>query len=702
MTANAPTADRVSGRAPRFRVAGIHATIIHALQSERGRRLPWIATAYGAGVGIYFALRVEPSGLVAASLAILAMVLWGCAWRGRHGMGLIPLILGTLVAGILVGQIRAASTAGPVLGFRYYGPVEGRVVTVDRSASGRVRITLADVRLDRVSPARTPRRVRLSLHADAPVLAPKPGMRVMTTAHLTPPAGPTEPGAFDFQRHAWFLSLGAMGYSRVPLLRAEEDATGGTVARMRMNIAETLRDRMPGPAGAVAAAIAVGDRSGLPDDVTATLRDANLAHLLAISGLHMGLVAGFVYWSVRAALAAVPALAVRRPIHVWAAAVALPAAAAYLILSGGSVATQRAFVMAAIALGAVMAGRHAVSLRALALAALVVLTLRPESLVGPGFQMSFAATGALVLVFGALRDRGLTWGGWRGAIVALVLSSLVAGLATAPFAAAHFNRMPQYGLLANLAAVPVMGMIVMPSLVLTAVLWPVGAEALPLLAAGYGIEWILAVAGWVASLDGAVRGIPAPPGAVLPLLGTGMALFACMRGGGRIVAAAPLAVAAAVWTSAERPLVLVSERGGMVGVLGPEGRWLSRARGEGFVAGAWLAHDADPSSQDWAAGRLRPRDGTTEIVVARGIREMRQAVAACSPGSWLVTDQSWDGPRPRGCVLLDADAMRRTGAIAVLHDGTILAARDIQGARPWTGTRLWSDQLRRSSFRRLQ
>lgn len=671
------------------------ARVAAACQALRGHRLPWFAVAFATGVGTYFALPVEPGAAAVVAMAVAGLACCGLAWLGRGGTGLLPMLLAVALAGILVAQGRSVTVAGPVLEYRYYGAVEGRIVRIDKSASGAMRLTLDRVRLDRRSPAETPRRVRISLQDESGV-SPRPGLRVMTTAHLSPPAGPTEPGGFDFQRHAWFQGLGAVGYGRVPLLLAEAPA-GGTallVARARTAISEGLRERMPGQTGQVAAAITTGDRAGLSPAVTDALRASNLAHLLAISGLHMGLLVGFVFWVVRGGLALVPALALRYPTRAWAAGVALPFAATYLMLSGGNVATQRAFVMAAVMLGAVLLGSRALSIRSVAIAAIAVLLWRPESLVGPGFQMSFAATGALVLVFGALArgERGRWLRGWRGAFLSLLLSSIVAGAATAPFAALHFNRIGQFGVLANLLAVPAMGMLVMPSLLLALLLWPLGLEAVPLAFAAQGIDWILRVAEWIAAMPGAIRPVAAPTWYVLPLLGLGAGLLGAGRGWtARGAAAVSLVAAAALWAQTPRPTLLISDDARLVGLLGTDDeRWLSREKGVGFVAGTWLENDGDLATQEGAAGRPWPGDAALPFPLALAARksELPAALEACrrDPATWLVAAPPLDGERTP-CRVIGPDQIARTGAIAlhVLPDGELLerTARAMQGRRPW-------------------
>ncbi len=666
-----------------------------ACQSLRGHRLPWLAVALATGVGTYFALPSEPGASTAAALASVALALAALAWRARAGAGFLAAMLAVAIVGILIAQARTLVMAGPALDWRYYGAIEGRIVEIDRSASDAPRLTLDRVRLDRTAPADVPRRVRVSLH-DETGIAPSPGLRVMTTGHLSPPAGPTEPGGFDFQRHAFFEGLGAIGYSRVPLMRSAP-AEGGfalAVARARAVVGDALRARMDGQTGQVAAAITTGDRSGLSPEVTEALRASNLAHLLAISGLHMGLLVGFVFWAVRGGLALIPSVALRHPTRIWAALAAFPFALAYLFLSGGSVATQRAFVMAAVMLGAIVLGRRALSIRSVALAAIVILLWRPESLTGPGFQMSFAATAALVLAFGAIaRSRHGRWTrGWIGGGTGLLLSSVVAGAATAPFAALHFNRIGQYGVLANMLAVPVMGIAVMPLLLIGLLMMPFGLDAPFLAVAGWGIDWIVGVAFHVAALPGSVSAIHAPGWQVLPLLGLGMGVIGAARGWwSRGAGATLLAVAGGLWFASTRPDVLISDDGRLVGIATPEGRWLSRDRGASFVAESWLENDGDMAGQEDAAARPRPDADELGLVLhlARTPGEVPAATAACAADTgWLIVPEEPETV-PEGCRVIGPDMLRRTGALAldvgVDGDVTLTAARDVQGDRPWRG-----------------
>ncbi|MGR3464194.1 ComEC/Rec2 family competence protein [Limimaricola sp.] len=665
-----------------------------ALARQRGSLACWAPVCLGAGIGIWFAQHHEPGAAaygVTAGLAALCVMARFVLRRSAYA----ALAMGGLLvcAGVLLAGARAHGLAAPVLGFRYYGPVEGRIVEIDRAQSDVLRITLDRVRLDDVRGV--PERVRLSLHG-AVTASLAPGARVMTTAHLSPPPGPAEPGGFDFRRHAWFARLGAVGYSRVPVLLASaHGADGAWLARIRTRLSAAIRARIDGAAGGFAAAVTTGDRSGLGRAANDAMREANLYHLVSISGMHMAMLAGFVFWLVRAGIAAVPPLALRLDARKIAAATALPAAAFYLALAGRDVATERAFVMVAVSLGAVLADRRALSLRGLAIAALIVLGLRPETLLNPGFQMSFAAVLALVAVMGRLppgwhRPRGLArlW----MPVALLSLTSIVAGSATAPFAAAHFNRVAHYGLIANLAAAPAMGILVMPGAVILAVTGPLGLDQPAVWMIDYGSRWILWVSARIAALDGASSAVIAPPGVVVTLVALGGLWLVLWQGRGRVVGLVPLAFAAGLWLRADRPDLLVSDSGALVGLMTWEGRALSKPEGDGFAARVWLENDGDGRSQLQAHDpralprverALRLRLGETEIVQVTG-KTALAALDGCGGADILIANQP--DPAPGPCLRFDARRLRDTGALALWFGPEGLR---IETVADRAGRRLW-------------
>lgn len=668
-----------------------------AAQAQRGALIGWVPVCLAIGIGGYFNLRFEPGPLawiVIALITVCALVgtrLAPYTWR----IALMAVALICIGAGL--AKFQAERVGDPVLGFRYYGPIEGRVVNIDRSGSDAVRLTLDHVRLDRMAPDRTPGRVRVSIHGDQPREIFLPGEHLILTGHLSPPSGPAEPGGFDFQRHAFFAGLGAVGYTRTPVLRAAAAQSDGWrlwIFSKRMQISRAVQAAMPGETGAFAAAIMTGDRSGMGQGTLRDLRASNLAHLLAISGLHMGLLTGCVFALVRMVLSLIPHTALRWPVKKIAAIAAITVGAGYLALSGGNVATERAFIMISVMFVAVLLDRRALTLRAVAMAAILVLVIEPIALVGPGFQMSFAATTALVVVFGQMRRFDLSkLPTWTRPVLSVFISSFVAGLATAPIAAAHFNQIAHYGLIANLLSVPLMGVLVMPSAVLAACLAPLGLAGIGLWLMDLGLRWILWVAHLVSSQDGALSHVVAPGRWVLPLLVLGLLFVVLWQGRARVVGTVAVIGAFGLWALTDRPTLLVADNGGLIGQMGTQGRVLSRAKGSGFVAGIWLENDGRPVAQEFAAARdgltrdgrwVTARLGHYRVIQATGKTALAD-LAGCDGADVMITNQVDDTPRP--CLTFDLRRLRQSGSIAFDLDADghlqITTARDVTGTRPW-------------------
>ncbi len=665
--------------------------LIAAWMAQRGYLFPWVPVSLAIGIGLYFALPVEP-GLPAcfgaAGLALGAAIL---ARRAGAGFGPVAMAVALMAAGLCVAGLRAQALAEPKIGFRYYGPIEGRIVGIDRSGSDAVRLTLDRVVLARMNPDRTPARVRVSLHGTGPNVTPEPGLTVILTGHLSPPSGPVEPGGFDFQRHAWFQQLGAVGYTRSPVLALAPPDGGQWLFKARMALSAHIKAALPGETGGLASAIMTGDRSGIGQDTLTALRVANLAHLLAISGLHMGLLAGVVFGGLRILMAAIPPLALRVPSKKIAAIGALIAASFYLALSGGNVATERAFVMVSVMLSAILADRRALSLRGVALAAVIMLILRPEALLGPGFQMSFAATTALIAAYTAVRDYNLPLGPrWLRPVIAVLTSSVVAGLATAPIAAAHFNLFSHYGLIANLASVPLMSALIMPMAVIAVLLMPFGLDWIAFWPMGQALDWIVGVAYWTSSLEGARGTVASPSPLVLPLMALGALFVIIWQGRARVIGILPVCASLFLWSQSVRPDVLISETGGLVGVMTAEGRALSTPRGAGFVATNWLENDGDSAEQEGAHARWNKVAATGWPVLALRGKRAAAALTDCAPETLVVL--SVDAQMDLPCRVLTPKAMRSTGSIALYRTDT--GIRQVT-AREISGDRLWNRRARR-------
>ncbi|MGR3837644.1 MAG: ComEC/Rec2 family competence protein [Cognatishimia sp.] len=663
------------------------------LRGQRGALLGWAPVCLAVGIAGYFSLRVEP-GQLAFWGALLFAVAGYALGRGRaSGWAILGNGLALVALGFALAQMRAHRVAAPRLDMPYQGIVEGRVVTLDRSASGALRMILDQVFMPELGPRPNPARVRVSLRGKAEGFDIALLQRIRVPARMAPPGGPVEPGGFDFQRHSWFLRLGAVGYARAPPVVIEPQPENWSIARVRDRLSRVIHRHLSGDTAAIVAAITTGDRSGLDPKVVENLRVTNLAHLLAISGLHMGLLVGVVFSALRFAMATVQPLALRLPVKKIAAIGALIAASGYLALSGGSIATERAFVMAAVALGAVCLNRRAISMRALAIAGEIVLTLRPESLVSPGFQMSFAATAALVWVYSFVSHHS-RWPGprWIKPVLAVALTSFVAGAATAPFAAAHFNGYAAYGLPANLLSVPIMGLVIMPAALASVLLAPLGLEGIGLWVMGLGVDWILAVSRFFASLPEARVGIAAPPSGALALLSFGLTIVFVWQGRGKAMGLLPLLAATVIWTLSGRPVILVDPTAKLVGVMDGATRVLSRARGQGFAAKVWLENDGDLVSQADAYHRGLAAEGRLWFIELEGRKIYHwygkspySEKLNCTAQDLFVTHENYD--KSVACAVITAGHTKKTGALAITPKRTGFV---IQSAESVRGNRLWS------------
>lgn len=615
---------------------------------ERGRGLIWAAFVFAGGIAVYFALPAEPMAIATIGVALAAWLGFLLqAARGREATSL--LVLALLLSGMAAGATRTALVAAPVLDRARSATVTGLVENVEHRENG-LRLVLRLREMSGVRQGRMPARVRISLRGqDTP--APTTGDTVRLRARLMPPAPAVMPGGYDFAFRAYFDGIGASGFAFGGVEPVEAGAVpwdlraSAGIERLRSGIAGRIRAALGDTtAAALAVALITGDRSGIPPDVTEALRTAGLAHILAISGLHMALFAGSVFFVLRALFALSSRLAQDWPIDVWAAGAALAAAAFYLAISGGSIATQRAFVMIALVLAGRLFGRRALTLRNAGVAMLLILAATPEALVDPGFQMSFAAVIALIAAYEEMtrrrvaanrgahkRDDGVSVFGLAGGLVtwfgAILLTSLIAGAATGAIGAYHFHRIAPLGPLVNLVAMPVVTIAVMPFAVLALALVPFGLEALPLVVMGVAVDQVVAVSQWAASLtpgEGTV-GAPSVAGTVLAVLAGTMACLAPR--GFRRVAIVPLCLSAGFYATHRQPDILVSANGTTLALRDAGGALRVTARPSSFIAEVWLRADG-------VGGDARAR------------RHLPKSAMSCDPLACLVRAHGAGGARP--------------------------------------------------------
>lgn len=663
--------------------------------AERRRLSLWAPVGVGAGILLWFAAPFEPP-LWSLAAAPWALAGWLAARRGESLLlALLAGCLLTLALGWSAALIRARIVAAPVLERIMVAEVEGRIrAELFRTEDGR-RLLLDRLTIAGLPPERTPETIRITppegLQAQA-------GERVRLKLWLTPPSSAPMPGGYDYARRVWFEGLGALGRAQgdefaVSPPRPGDLDWGARLARWRTATAAALVERMGARTGGVAAALSVGVRGLAPEDVEIALRDSGLAHLLSISGVHMAILSALVFVAARSLLAAIPGLAARRPIKKWAAVAALAAATLYLGASGADAPAQRAYVMSAAMLTAVLLDRRAISFRSLAAAALVILLIRPESLLEPGFQMSFAATAALAAAFEALPLGALFAGspdesaarrwGRRLALAAAgsVLASLAAGLASGIYGAAYFNRVQPYNLPANLAAAPLSSLFIMPALAASAVLAPLGLEGAGLWVLHLSLEALNRIAAFFAALPGAAPLVASPPPGALILASLG-GIWLCLWRDPRLRLAglAPLGLGLALWGAAPRPDLLIEAEGGLLGIRGADGRLaLSHGGRKGYVASSWLRFEGDGATPQEAAARpgwtcegrnLCAADGPEgwRILARFDEPEPEEIAALCAPKTLLVTGavkgRASKSGAVGGCLHVEALRLRREGALA--------------------------------------
>ncbi len=665
------------------------------LAAEGERRFAlWLPVAMGCGILLYFQLASEPPawwGWAAPTPLALAAA---CFLRGARPPGWALLLAGALGLGFALAQWAAARAAPPLDLPRTAVVVTGTVTEVDPLPEGGLRLTLRGATWrEGVAPAARDIRVRLRAGGAA---RPVPGDVVRLRALLRPPSPPAYPGAWDFQRDAFFSGLGAFGFALGPVeivaREAGQRASAPALAATRAAIEARVMEVVPGAAGAIAAALLTGGQSGIAPAEMAAMRDSGLAHLLSVSGLHVAIVMGVTVFTARALLALLlPRVVARFGSKPWAMLAGLAASGFYMVLTGSQVPMQRSFAMAAAVTVAIIAGRRALSPWAWAMAAGVVMAIQPAAILGPSFQMSFAAVLALIAAYGALRPWLMRkdWPPWATLLLGTVLTSLVAGAATMPAGLHHFGRLQLYGVAANAVAVPITSFVVMPAGMAAMVLMPLGLETWPLRLMGWGVEAVLWVARTVASWPGAALGAVPLPAWGLACCALGL-LWLCLWQTSWRLAGVPV-LALGLVSGGPGPLpdalpdALVSADGRLLALRAGGGFFVERRPGaqrftqEIWLRGAGLSEAAAlPLDGEAAGGRIRCEPRLCVLRDAAG----QPLVALLRPAP--------APPAPRGA----ARVPDRTGADRAGADrgGADRGGADRGGADRAGADRAWADR----------
>lgn len=674
--------------------------------AQNGTFFLWSPLCLIAGIWIYFGLPREPPS---AAFAIILLILVLLFWSMRISRSLIARILILILIGFCLAKARSEWVEASVIRAPTgEAMIEGAVEDFEARGAKRAVIILRVTTLAGKGVTNMPARARLTV-TNALRLAP--GEIVRAKTQLFPLPSPAVAGGYDFGRNLWFEGIGATGrlYGEIEvtgtddswLLRFKAD-----LADLRQAIGLRIRAVIPEQRSGVGEAMITGERGGIRHDVNDSLQTSGLAHILSISGLHMSLVAGGVFALVRALLAFSTALALSYPIKKWAALAGLVVGFAYMLLAGASVATERSYIMLAVMFIAILADRPALSMRNLAIAALIILALFPEAALTASFQMSFLAVMGL-LAFHEVwsrwlagregHSRGLIYRWTRFAFLAFcaaALTSLAAGGFSSIAAAYHFGRVSPYSLIANLLALPVISAVVMPMAVLSVLAMPFGLEAWPLVVMDQGLASISYISDWVGSLPQARGLVPALPLASALLVASAALILCLTRGVLRLLALPFIAAAVMSAMLVERPDILIERSGKNVAIRNDNGELVpAHPRRGSFAASQWLRMDGDGATLRDAS--LRP-GWSCEALICRAVVKKRRIVYVsnevpvmslpCAEADILIASFPLRGRCRSVPLRIDRFTVWRAGAHSLFIDADgvrVETAQALQGERPW-------------------
>jgi competence protein ComEC len=678
------------------------------LEAAAFDRAPWLVVAFAAGIAAWFTLAGPWQWLALIALGLGAglgsMALFSAEGHFPYLRQALAVMALALAAGCALvwaksDLVGAAPIARPTVIM-----IEGRLLErKEQPAEHRVRLLLAT----REAASGRAIRVRLNLDMDEDRAEISEGALLRLRARLVPPAPPMLPGGYDFARSAWFSGIAATGgvLGKVEVLAPGGE--GGAIARAQRGLAQHVRAQLAGSPGTIAAALASGDRGAIAEADEEAMRDAGLTHLLSISGLHVSAVVAAAYVLTLRLLGLIPWLALRVRLPLLAAASGALTGIGYTLLTGAEVPTIRSCIGAVLVLAALALGREALSMRMVALAAFVVLLAWPEALVGPSFQMSFAAVIAIVALHGAgpLRafhapaERPWSEQALRG-LAMLLLTGVVIEAALMPIGLFHFHRAGVYGALANVVAIPLTTFVSMPLIALALLFDLAGLGAPFWWLAGKSLELLLGLAHWTAAVPGAVTTLPAMGRGAFALFLAGGLWIALWRGRVRAIGLVPAALGLLLLATLRPPDVLVSGDGRHVGITGAGTELLVlRASKSDYVREnlteiAGMAGETKLLS-DWQGARCNAdfcavqlvRGGRAwQFLITRGndYVSTRALAAACDRADVVIADRRLPFACQPRWLKADRELLDRTGGLALdLDQGRIETVSDLQGSHGW-------------------
>ncbi|MFT3965734.1 MAG: ComEC/Rec2 family competence protein [Sphingobium sp.] len=674
----------------------------HLLERERSQLPLWSPVALGTGIFCWFSLPARVDWML-----FLCLCLGGAALLLGFGRGvgrlahLAGIALLLMAAGCLLPWGKAMLTGGTVLVRPATVRMDARVAGVEAmSGRGMVRLLIEPVgRTD------LPRRMRVNLAmADiAKEGAPRVGDRLRLRARLMPPAAPALPGGYDYARRAWFDGIGATGRVLPPIVVTARGAPGTGI---RERLSAHIAGRIDGAPGALAVTMATGDRGRITPEVEEAMRQSGLSHLLSISGVHVtALIAGVVFLVYRL-LALSMRLALRWPLMLVSAGAGAAAGIGYTLLTGAEVPTIRSCVTALLVMAGLALGREAISLRLLACGALLVMMVWPEAVIGPSFQLSFAAVAAIVSLYEHPRVRAAlqareepVWAKVLRFLGGLFLTGLAVEFVLMPIALYHFHKTGLLGSLANMIAIPLTEFIVMPAEALALILDIAGAGAPAWWVVEQALGLLLAVAHGAAAQTSAVALTPSIPPWAFAFAMAGLFWIMLWRTAWRWLGGLLTLAGLAGYAWAPTPDVLVSSDGRHVAIRTGDGMAMLRDRAGDYMR-SQMAEQAGFGGElgalaDWSGARcgddfciadMEAGGRRHRVMMARSRLSVPWGalVRSCAEADIVIADRRLpEACRPRWLKLDRVELARSGGAAIMLAGGQVRRSRSPRDEHPW-------------------
>lgn len=670
-----------------------------ALYDDRSRWILWWPVGMGTGISFYFSLSHEPTLIHALSLLLITFT-GACAvflYR-RHQIFRVGLCMAalSLTIGFAAAKIRTDQLATPFLSAKIETvTVTGRIVDIEEQPK-RHRLTLDDFTFSETVPPL--HKIRLSM-SNARTLEASIGDRVSCRASLLPLSDPVSINGYNFRRQAYFQGIGATGRIKGSLEIKEKKGRRLWLTATRYGLTQVIRHHLNGQTGEIAAALITGDRSGIHPHIRQAFTDAGLAHILAISGLHLTLVAGLVFLVFRRSLALIPYFAENYPIKKWTALLVILATFTYLAISGFGIPGQRAFVMITLVMVGILLDRNPLSMRLVTIAASLILLLRPESLLSASFQLSFAAVVGLIAAYeggwAPLRQWSLEGGPFRRLVAygtGLVATTLIATLATTPYTVAIFNRFTLQTIIGNFLAIPLTSILIMPAATLSVLSLPFGGCDFFFYLLSFGLEYLIHIAKTVSSWPGAAIVVPTPPPAFLGFITLG-GLWICFwkqpwRWGGLVFCG--LACLSCFLQS--QPTIYAAGDGSVL-AYGKEGTlYVSDLKRGSFFTDQWMKELGLEQKKEWVTPQIKI--GPVLLIhhpYSQPYTPLRVTKEMCFAKALITTEYAWKECkrwRHSPVILIDRYTLKRDGTyqIWITPNGVeVESVRKSLGHRPWSG-----------------